>query len=69
MCPKGLGKMALCVVLLFAQMVVRGGKHVAAGRGCAMVVVLGVYIARPTVVWGAMALAVGCLWLACAAAS
>ena len=50
MYPRDLGKMALCVDLLFALMVVGGGKHVAAGRGCAMVVVLGVYIASHTVV-------------------
>ena len=46
----GLGKMALWVGVLFALLVVGGGKHVAAGRGCAMVVVLGVYIASHTVV-------------------
>ena len=67
--PMGLGKLALCVVLLFALMVVGGGEHVAAGRGCAMVMVLGVYLASHTVVWGAVALAADCLRLACAAAS
>ena len=69
MFPMGLGKMALCGVLLFALLVVGGGKHVAAGRGCAMVMVLGVNLAGLTAVWGTVALAVDCLWLACAAAS
>ena len=69
MCPKGLGKMALCVVLLCALWVDGGGKHVAAGRSCAMGMILGVFLASHTAVWGAVALAVDCLWLACAAAS
>ena len=61
--------MALCVVLLYALWVEGRGETVAAGRGCAMVMILRVYIASLTAAWGAVALAADCLWLACAVAS
>ena len=67
--PMGLGMVALCVDMLLALVVAGGGKLITAGRGCAMVMVLRVYIASFTAAWGAVALAADCLWLACTDAS
>ena len=45
-----------------------GGELVIAGRGCAMVIVLGISVASFASAWDAVALAADCLWLACAVA-